>query len=127
MAAEKRQCPRYSVRDEGIEIFSRQSEIIGKLENISKNGMAFRYTAFGEKKAESDTIDILTTGLARFYLSGLVCRMIYDISALDEDQTLTGAETRLCGHQFVRIENELKLSFFLRNYLDKTAEELCSP
>ena len=121
MAAEKRQHPRYSAKDERIEIFSRQSEIIGKLENISKSGLAFRYTAVGEEKAKSDTIDIMATGPARFYLSGLVCRMIYDISALDEDQTLTGAETRLCGHHFVRIENELKLSFFLRNYLNKPA------
>jgi hypothetical protein len=127
LEAEKRQSPRYSVRDEGIEIFSRQSEIIGKLENISKNGMAFRYTVVGEKKAESDTIDIVAAGPARFYVPGLVCRMIYDISALDEEQTLTGAETRLCGHEFVRIENELKLSLFLGNYLNKPAEELCPP
>jgi len=121
LKADKRQHPRYSVRDEGIEIFSRQSEIIGKLENISKSGMAFRYTAVGEKKVKSETIDILATGPARFYLSGLVCRMIYDISALDEAQTLTGAETRLCGHEFVRIENEQKLSFFLRDYLNRPA------
>ena len=127
MEAEKRQSQRYSVRGEGIEIFSRQSEIVGKLENISKTGMAFRYTALGEKKAESDTIDIIAMGPARFYVPGLVCRMIYDISALDEDQTLTGAETRLCGHEFVRIENEVKLSFFLRNYLSKPVEEPCPP
>jgi hypothetical protein len=127
LAAEKRQHPRYSARDERIEIFSRQSKIIGKLENISKSGIAFHYTAVGEEKAKSDTIDVMVAGPARFYLPGLVCRMIYDISALDEDQTFTGAETRLCGHQFVRIENELKLSFFMRNYLNKPAEELCSP
>ena len=127
METEKRQSPRYSVREEGIEIFSCQSEIIGKLENISKNGLAFRYTAVGEKKAESDTIDIIATDPARFYVPGLVCRMIYDISALDEAQTLTGTETRLCGHEFVRIENEVKLSFFLRNYLSKPVEEPCPP
>jgi hypothetical protein len=53
--------------------------------------------------------------------------MIYDISALDEAQTLTGAETRLCGHEFVRIENEQKLSFFLRDYLNRPVEEPCPP
>jgi hypothetical protein len=56
---------------------------------------------------ESDTIDIMATGPARFYLSGLVCRMIYDISVLDEDQTFTGAETRLCGHEFISMETNV--------------------
>jgi hypothetical protein len=124
LEAEKRQLPRYRIKDDGIEIFSRQSKIIGKLENMSKSGLAFRYTAVGEEKMESDTIDIMATGSARFYLSGLVCRMIYDISVLDEDQNFTGAETRLCGHEFVRIENDPQLAFFLRNYLNEPAEGL---
>ena len=127
MAAEKRQHPRYSARDKRIEIFSRQSKIIGKLENISKSGMAFHYTAVGEEKAKSDTIDVMVAGPARFYLPGLVCRMIYDISALDEDQTFTGAETRLCGLEFVSLENNRRLAFFLRNYLNMPAEELGAP
>jgi hypothetical protein len=69
----------------------------------------------------------MATGPARFYLSGLVCRKIFDVSALDEDQTFTGAETRLCGMEFVRIETEQRLEFFLKNYLSMPAEELCWP
>jgi hypothetical protein len=127
LEAEKRQHPRYSVRDDGIEVFSRQSKIIGKLENISKSGLAFRYTAIGEEKAKSDTVDIMATGSARFYLSGLDCRKVYDISTLAEDQTFTGAKTRLCGHEFIGTGNNPKLTFFLRNYLNMPAEELCPP
>ena len=127
MEAERRQHRRYSVRNDGIEIFSRETKLVGKLENISKSGLAFCYTPVGDEKAESDTIDVMATGPARFYLSGLVCRMVYDISVLDEDQTFTGAETRLCGMEFVRIEAEQKLEFFLRNYLNMPAEELCPP
>jgi hypothetical protein len=56
---------------------------------------------------ESDTIDIMATGPARFYLSGLVCRRIYDISTLEEDQTFTGAETRLCGLEFISMETNV--------------------
>jgi hypothetical protein len=125
LEAEKRKRPRHSVRDEGIEIFNRETKITGKLENISKKGLAFRYTPLRGEKAESSTIDIMATGPAQFYLSGLVCRKIYDISALDEDQTFTGAETRLCGLEFVSIENDLQLTSFLRNYLNIPAEELC--
>jgi hypothetical protein len=125
LEAEKRKRPRHSVRDEGIEIFNRETKITGKLENISKKGLAFRYTPLRGEKAESSTIDIMATGPAQFYLSGLVCRKIYDISALDEDQTFTGADTRLCGLEFVIIEDDLQLTCFLRDYLNMPADELC--
>ena len=123
MEAERRQHRRYSVRNDGIEIFSREAKLAGKLENISKSGLAFCYTPVGDEKAESDTIDVMATGPARFYLSGLVCRKVYDISDLAEDQNFTGAETRLCGLEFVRIENNPQLAFFLRNYLNLAVEE----
>jgi len=125
--ADRRQHPRYSAREDGIEIFCRDTKIIGKLENISRNGLAFQYTPVKGEKAEFDTIDIMATGPARFYLSGLVCRKIYDISTLDEDQTFTGTETRLCGLEFVSTENDLQLAFFLRNYLCMPCEKLCPP
>ena len=123
MEAERRQHRRYSVRNDGIEIFSRETKLVGKLENISKSGLAFCYSPAGDEKAESDTIDVMATGPARFYLSGLVCRKVYDISDLAEDQNFTGAETRLCGLEFVRIENNPQLAFFLRNYLNLAVEE----
>ncbi len=124
MAAERRQYRRQSVRDDGFEIFSHETNIIGKLENISKSGLAFHYTPLRGEKAQSDTIDIMAAGPARFYLSGLVCQKIYDISVLDEDQTFTGAETRLCGLEFINIENNHQLAFFLKNFLNMPAEEL---
>ena len=116
MEAERRQHQRYSIRDDRIEIFSRQPKIIGKLENISLSGLAFRYNPVGDEKAESHTIDIMATGPARFYLSGLVCRKIYDIRALAEGQNFTGNESRLCGMEFVRLDAEQNLEFFLKNY-----------
>ena len=123
METEKRQHPRYSVRNDGIEIFSRENKLIGKLENISKSGLAFCYTPVGDEKAESDTIDLIATGPARFYLSGLDCRKVYDISTLAEDQNFTGDETRLCGMEFVRLESNHQLAFFLRNYLNLAVDE----
>ena len=123
METEKRQHPRYSVRNVGVEIFSRENKLIGKLENISKSGLAFCYTPVGDEKAESDTIDLMATGPARFYLSGLDCRKVYDISTLAEDQNFTGDETRLCGMEFVRLESNHQLAFFLRNYLNLAVDE----
>jgi hypothetical protein len=74
------------------------------------------------QKAKPDTIDIMATGPAQFYLSGLVCRRIYDISELDEDQTFTGADSRLCGIEFVKTKTAQKLAFFLKNYLNMEIE-----
>jgi hypothetical protein len=127
LKAERRQHRRHSVRDDGFEIFSRETKIIGKLENISQTGLAFHYALVCNEKTECDTIDIMATGPARFYLSGLVCRMVYDISALDEDLTFTGTEGRLCGLEFISMENNHQLAFFLRNYLNMPAEELRPP
>ena len=118
MKAERRRHPRQNVRDDGIEIFSPESRIIGKLRNISQYGLAFHYTLMSGQKAKPDTIDIMAKGPAQFYLSGLVCRKIYDISELDEDQTFTGAESRLCGIEFAKTKTEQKLAFFLKNYLN---------
>lgn len=123
MEAERRQYRRHSVRDDGFEIFSRETKIIGKLENISRTGLAFHYAPVRGEKAEFDHIDIMATGPARFYLSGLVCRRIYDISALDEDQTYTGVETRVCGLEFIGTENNHQLAFFLRSYLNLAVDE----
>lgn len=123
MKAERRRHPRQNVRDDGIEIFSPKTQIIGKLRNISQNGLAFHYTPMSGQEAKPDRIDIMATGPAQFYLSGLVCRKIYDISELDEDQTFTGAESRLCGIEFVKTKTEQKLAFFLKNYLNLNIEE----
>lgn len=122
MEAERRRHPRQHVRDSGIEIFSPETQIIGKLRNISQSGLAFRYTPMGGQKAKPERIDMMATGPAQFYLSGLVCRRIYDISELDEDQTFTGAEGRLCGIEFVKTKSEQKLAFFLKNYLNVPIE-----
>ena len=126
MESERRKHRRRNVRDDGFEIFSRKNQIFGKLENISKTGLAFHYTPLKGEKAESDTIDIIATGPARFYLSGVICRRIYDISALDEDQTFTGTETRLCGLEFIRFDNHHQFAFFLKNYLCMSSNGLDS-
>ena len=127
LEAERRQHRRHSVRDDAFEIFSRETKILGKLKNISWTGLSFHYAPVWGEKAGFDNIDIMATGPARFYLSGVVCRRIYDIRALNQDQTFTGTETRLCGLEFISKENNHKLAFFLRNYLNLPAEELRPP
>ena len=116
--AERRQHPRYRVREGKFEVFSRDSKIIGKLHDISQGGLVFQYTPAGGKRAESETIDIMAKSPDLLYLPSVACRTMYDISALAEDQTFTGAATRLCGVKFVRLnkDQKQKLVLFIKKY-----------
>ena len=119
MTTEKRQHPRIDVRKHGIEIFCRQANITGRLENISRGGLCFRYTPFANETAQSATVDILATTASPFYLRGIDCRLIYDIRSLAEDQSFTGNENRLCGMEFVGAEAAQNLEHFLKEFLEK--------
>jgi hypothetical protein len=116
--AERRQHLRYRVREGKFEVFSRDSKIIGKLHNISEGGLVFQYTPAGVEKAESETIDIMAKSPDLFYLPAVACRAMYDITALAEDQSFTGAATRLCGVKFVSLnkEHKQKLAHFIKKY-----------
>ena len=116
--AERRQHPRYHIRDGEFEVFSRDSNIAGKLDNISQGGLAFHYSPVEGRRAESETIDIMVRSQDLFYLPSVACRAMYDLSALAEDRTFTGASARLCGVKFVRLQDDQtqKLAHFIKKY-----------
>jgi hypothetical protein len=118
LEAERRQHPRYPIREGAFEVFSRDSKMIGKLNNISQGGLSFRYTPVGGQKADSETIDIMAKSPDLLYLPSVACRTMYDISTLAEDQTFTGAAIRLCGVKFVRLNKgqRQKLALFIKKY-----------
>ena len=116
--AERRQHQRYRVREGEYEVFSRDSNITGKLENISRGGLAFHYSPVEGCRAESETIDIMARNSDPFFLPSVVCRTRYDINVLAEDRTFTGAAVRLTGVQFFRLnkEQDEKLKLFIKKY-----------
>jgi hypothetical protein len=116
--AERRQHPRYPVREGEFEVFSHDSKIMGKLNNISQGGLAFQYSPVEGRNAESETIDIMAKSPDPFFLPSVACRTMYDISVLAEDRTFTGAAARLCGVKFVGLQNDQtqKLAHFIKKY-----------
>ena len=116
--AERRQHPRYPVREGEFEVFSRASSIMGKLDNISQGGLAFYYSPVEGRRTEPETIDIMARNSDPFFLPSVACRTMYDISTLAEDRTFTGAATRLTGVQFFKLdeEQEQKLALFIKKY-----------
>lgn len=106
MKAEQRQHHRYPMRDAVFYVFGRGGRLTGRLVNIGKGGLAFQFVPGQEETVDCRAIDILGPEPARLHVAGIVCRKVYEISALAEDQTFTGAETRLCGLQFIDLTGE---------------------
>ena len=116
--AERRQHPRYRIPEGDFEVFSRDTNITGKLNNISMGGLSFQYSPEEGRRAESETIDIMAKSPDPFFLPSVACETRYDISILAEDHTFTGAAIRLTGVQFFQLdeEQEQKLRFFIKKY-----------
>ena len=106
MKADQRQHPRYRIRDAEFHVFSHGTQVTGQLVNVSTGGLAFQIAPGPRKTAECRAIDILGPELERFYIAGITCCSIYNIGALAEGRTFSGAETRLCGVQFIDLTDE---------------------
>ena len=101
MKPEQRQHSRYRIRDAVFQVFCQGDRLADRLVNIGRGGLAFQF-AYGQgETGDCRVIDILGPEPDRFYVSGIACRKIYEIGTLAEDQAFTGAETRLCGLQFI--------------------------
>jgi hypothetical protein len=98
--ADQRQDRRYRIREVELHVFGHGIRISGPLVNISKGGLAFQFAPGPGKMTECRAVDILGPGPDRFYLPGIACRRIYDISVLAEGRTFSGVESRLRGEQF---------------------------
>ena len=123
--AERRQHPRYRVNEGDFEVFSRDANITGKLNNISLGGLAFQYSPVEGRKGESATIDIMAKSPDPFFLPSVACKTRYDISVLAEAQTFTGAAVRLTGVQFFQLDEEQaqKLKLFIKKYGQEPFED----
>jgi hypothetical protein len=124
--AERRQHPRYRIPEGDFEVFSRDSNIMGKLDNISQGGLGFHYSPVEGRSAESPTIDIMAKSPDPFFLPSVACKTRYDISVLAEDQTFTGAAIRMTGVQFFQLDEEQmqKLALFIKKYGQEPSEEI---
>ena len=123
--AERRQHPRYHIPEGDFEVFSRDTNITGKLNNISLGGLAFQYSPVEGSRALSETVDIIAKSPDPFFLPSVACKTRYDISVLAEDRTFTGAAVRMTGVQFFQLDEEQmqKLALFIKKYGREPVEE----
>jgi hypothetical protein len=118
MEDERRVFARYIVKKDELQAFSHDLKIVGKLNDISKGGLSFRYTPIAVEKLDTHSINILARGTDRSNLFDIACQIIYDISTLEEGQSFTGAASRQFGIKFLGLmENQQnQLELLLKNF-----------
>jgi len=119
---EKRKFTRFRAQDDAFAALQGNYNKVGKIYDISLNGLAFRYLA---EKRSSETfthVDIFLTTNG-FHLSGLPCSVIYDEKESISNSSVVSPYR--CGLKFepLKEEQQNKLEFFLNNH---TTEVLLS-
>ena len=112
---EKRKFTRFRAQDDAFAALRGNFTKVGKIYDISLNGIAFRYLA---EKIPNETythVDIFLTNNG-FHLAGVPCTIIYDVK--ESTFSLNEVSPYRCGLKFesLKEEQQNKLEFFLNNH-----------
>ena len=126
MNIDRRKYNRFLVQDDAFAALGFRT--VGKVKDISMAGLAFEYLDLSENSdhisLHKDTFESLPVSIFLskndFHLSGVPCKIIYDINAPVSDKHqmfITSLKSRLCGVKFGVLSEDItaKLEFFLKN------------
>lgn len=121
MDDERRGFTRFSFKKDEIQIFSDDAILFGKINDISKGGLSFKYTPVTDGKIDTNSINILVKGKDKLNLYHIDCRTIYDISSIEKGQRFLSYERRQCGIKYfwLKESQNKKLEFLLNHYVIK--------
>ena len=112
---ERRKFTRFRTQDNAFAALRGDLTKIGKIYDISLNGLAFRYLAEQESEEKFTHVDIFLSGNG-FHLPNVLCSIVYDV----KEHTSSSLEISpyRCGLSFKPLKEEVrnKLEFFLNNY-----------
>ena len=98
----RRRSQRYTLNDTVFLTFRPQFDRMGRLKDISKNGVGFEYVAIDSSTYSGDSTKIevdIFSGSKDFNLSRVPCEVVYDVKI--SASSGTGLfENRRCGLQF---------------------------
>ncbi len=120
MQKEKRNYIRYAPSEDTFAVLRNRFEKIGKVLDISINGLSFLYMPVKKKDKPPLQVDIFLTDNG-FHLYRIPCRIIYDIP-YDGAAIESALSHRRCGLIFDKIAEEH--SEKLKKFLRKKAEAL---
>jgi c-di-GMP-binding flagellar brake protein YcgR len=96
---DRRESKRHEFQDTFYVTFRPYFDRIGKLTDISRNGIAFEYPAY-ESYEQKDCVEVDIFSLGDdLHVSSVPCKVIYDI-VIVEHPSFTKIATRRCGLQF---------------------------
>jgi c-di-GMP-binding flagellar brake protein YcgR len=112
---EKRKFTRFRAQDDAFATLRGDYSKVGKIYDISLNGLAFRYLAEKMSNENISHVDIFLTNNG-FHLSDLPCTIVYDEKEPISNSNVVSPYR--CGLKFEKMneEQQNKLEFFLNNH-----------
>ncbi|MGD9245373.1 MAG: PilZ domain-containing protein [Desulfobacterales bacterium] len=112
---ERRKFTRFRAQDDAFAALRGDFSKVGKIYDISLNGLAFRYLAERKSKEVYTQVDVFLSNNG-FHLSVLPCTVIYDEKESISNSNMVSPYR--CGLKFKPIKDKKKddLEFFLNNY-----------
>ena len=113
---ERRKFTRFRTQDNAFAALRGDYSKVGKIFDISLNGLAFRYLTEQMSEEEFAHVDIFLSGNG-FHLSGVPCTVIYHMKEITS--SILSIFSYRCGLTFKSLNEEAqnKLEFFLNNYV----------
>ena len=118
MAIEQRKSPRFSVQEKTFAALGSEYETVGKVNDISINGLSLSYLSESIKTSSDrdfSQVYIFLSGNS-FHLSKVPCKIVYDIQHPESNNN--SIMMYRCGLHFGKLsksQSEL-LELFLKNY-----------
>jgi hypothetical protein len=122
LGSENRKYIRFETQDKLYAALGINFSKVGKLRDISINGLSFVYIESKQKESETDSsIVSIFNSEDSFFLPHLGCAVIYDRPLCMKVSKLCSKQNYLikkCGLRFIAVEahQKEKLNFFLENY-----------
>ena len=123
MEADKRRNDRFLVGDEVIVALRNKSSRVGRVKDVSMEGLSFEHIYDEDMEREPSKRDI-SLWVNNFSVLGIPCRVVYDIPISEPpeyDLVTIHFKTRRCGVQFETLVEDQKaqLDHFLKTYAKK--------
>jgi len=120
---ERRKKDRFKTRDAAFAAIKSDHYLVGPIQNISENGLSFRYLGKSGQIQESVKVDIFSSG-TDFYIEDVKSKIIWDFR-IDNIASNSFLTVRQCGMQFreLTIWQTSQINDFIKNYADRRSAE----
>ena len=115
---------RFQVAEDEFQLIRQNTSTIGWLKDISHHGLSYEYIAAERQQVELEEIGIFSDTIKGIFLSGLSCKVVYDINVVEESETFSVFNFRRRGLRYRTLTKGQRdrLVYLLNNVNDKSIE-----